>query len=89
MWHGQNASTLFAIVADGAGGHGGGAEASAAAIATARAAWEPFGQNASAPPDPRTFLDTWILDAHRAVNTAANALPGTTRAAVAACLVAN
>lgn len=64
VWENWKEGTLFAVVADGAGGHGGGAEASSAAVAEAGKCWEiwPAQENSA------DFLANWLARAHEAVN---------------------
>jgi PPM family protein phosphatase len=64
VWPDAHGSTLFAVVADGAGGHGGGAEASTAAIGEAKRQWE----NRSKDEASTEFLRSWMAHAHEAVN---------------------
>lgn len=64
VWLDAHGSTLFAVVADGAGGHGGGAEASTAAIGEAKRQWE----NRSKDEASTEFLRSWMAHAHEAVN---------------------
>lgn len=64
VWQDNQGSTLFAVVADGAGGHGGGAEASTAAIGEAKRQWE----NRSKDEATTEFLRSWMGHAHEAVN---------------------
>jgi serine/threonine protein phosphatase PrpC len=64
VWEKWDEGTLFAVVADGAGGHGGGAEASSAAVDQAAKCWEAWdGQENTA-----DFLANWMASAHEAVN---------------------
>ena len=64
VWEKKDDRTLFAVVADGAGGHGGGAEASTAAVAEAETCWQAWTGQGSAP----EFLAAWLSKAHDAVN---------------------
>jgi PPM family protein phosphatase len=64
VWRNDHGTTLFAVVADGAGGHGGGAEASTAAIAEAERQWK----DRSKDEDATEFLRTWMSSAHETVN---------------------
>lgn len=82
-WSDSAGKQLFAVVADGAGGHGGGAEASKATIASAAQTWEkrPVGDLA----DPAAFLVQWMQDAHLAVNEASAKIHRSARAVVVAC----
>lgn len=64
FWESNDGGTLFAVVADGAGGHGGGTEASHAAVAEAGKCWEQW-TNDGNPPE---FLADWMRKAHDAVN---------------------
>jgi serine/threonine protein phosphatase PrpC len=64
FWEKKDDGVLFAVVADGAGGHGGGAEASTAAVAEAEKCWQVWtGQGSAA-----EFLADWMRKAHDAVN---------------------
>lgn len=63
-WQTPDSENLFAIVADGAGGHGGGAEASAAAVEAAAAKWAAR----DSLKDGAAFLTEWMSAAHDAVN---------------------
>ena len=74
-------SEHFIVVIDGAGGHGGGAEAAEAAIKAAAQAW-----NRNEHPDPADFLKSWMETAHDAVNQAGKAIQRSARAVVVACL---
>ena len=82
-WSDASGTRLFAVVADGAGGHGGGADASQAAIDSAARTWEkrPAGYLA----EPAAFLAKWMMDAHLAVNEAAARIRRSARAVVVAC----
>lgn len=71
----------FVVVIDGAGGHGGGAEAAEAALRNAESAWKT--KNHGAPED---FLKTWMETAHEAVNHAGKAIRRSARAVAVACL---
>jgi serine/threonine protein phosphatase PrpC len=71
----------FAVVIDGAGGHGGGAEAAEAALQAAEAAWK---SNRTENPDQ--FLKDLITSAHEKVNRAGNEIQRSARAVVVACL---
>jgi len=82
-WFDASGTHLFAIVADGAGGHGGGADASQAAIASAAKTWEKKPVEYLA--DPADFLAKWMLDAHLAVNEAAARVRRSARSVVVAC----
>lgn len=64
VWENRDQGTLFAVVADGAGGHGGGAEASSAAVAEAGKCWEAW----AARENTADFLTDWLARAHKAVN---------------------
>lgn len=64
FWEKKDDGILFAVVTDGAGGHGGGAEASTAAVAEAEKCWQAWtGQGGAA-----EFLANWLSKAHDAVN---------------------
>lgn len=82
-WFEADGGHLFAVVADGAGGHGGGSVASQAAIAAAEAAWN--SGHSSAPRDPERFLADWLAQAHTAVNDAAAEIHRSARSVVVAC----
>lgn len=64
VWEKKDDGILFAVVADGAGGHGGGAEASTAAVAEAEKCWGTWIGQGSTP----EFLADWMSKAHDAVN---------------------
>lgn len=83
-WTDPGSGRLFAVVADGAGGHGGGAEASQAAIASSAKLWQQ--SSADAFGDPEAFLTEWMKQAHVAVNEAAAKIHRSARAVVVACL---
>ena len=83
-WSDPSGKQLFAVVADGAGGHGGGAEASKAAIDRAAQTWEKITTSDLA--DPAGFLAQWMKDAHLAVNEASAKIHHSARAVVVACL---
>jgi serine/threonine protein phosphatase PrpC len=82
-WMDPAAHQLFAVVADGAGGHGGGAEASKAVIASAAETWRKIA--GSAPLDPAGFLAQWMKEAHLAVNVASEKIHKSARSVVVAC----
>lgn len=82
-WSDPAGKRLFAVVADGAGGHGGGAEASTATIASAARTWEKI--PASDLADPAAFLAQWMQDAHLAVNEASAKIHRSARSVVVAC----
>ncbi len=83
-WFDASHERLFAVVADGAGGHGGGAEAALATIESSAAFWKKSSATAfDAPPD---FLSAWMENAHQAVNEAAAKIQRNARAVVVACL---
>jgi len=82
-WLDTAGTRLFAVVADGAGGHGGGADASRAAIASAAKAWEKSPTSELANPD--AFLAKWMAEAHRAVNEESARIRRSARAVVVAC----
>ena len=82
-WFDPAGKQLFAVVADGAGGHGGGAEASKATIASAARTWEEI--PASGLAAPAAFLAQWMQDAHLAVNEASAKIHRSARAVVVAC----
>ena len=82
-WFDASEACLFAVVADGAGGHGGGAEASQAAINSAAKAWEK--RPAAYQADPAAFLANWMRDAHLAVNESATRVRRSARSVVVAC----
>ena len=83
-WFDPENGRLFAVVADGAGGHGGGAEASQAAITCSAKVWQQ--SSADALVDPEAFLTEWMERAHAAVNEAAAKIHRSARAVVVACL---
>lgn len=83
-WFDPDSGRLFAVVADGAGGHGGGAEASQAAITSSAKFWEQ--SSAIAFKDPEAFLTEWMKQAHDAVNEAAAKVHRSARAVVVACV---
>lgn len=83
-WLDASGERLFAVVADGAGGHGGGAEASQAAIEYSAKAWQKA--TASAVADPEAFLSKWMKEAHLAVNEASAKIHRSARSVVVACL---
>lgn len=83
-WTELDGSGLFAVVADGAGGHGGGAEASQAAVESSAETWKQSAGNAFA--DPEAFLANWMMQAHLAVNVAAAKVHRSARSVVVACL---
>ena len=83
-WFDTDGKRLFAVVADGAGGHGGGAEASRAAIEFSAKFWQqPSGTVLE---DPEAFLCEWMSQAHAAVNVAAAKIHRSARSVVVACL---
>lgn len=73
--------THFAVVIDGAGGHGGGAEAAEAALRAAETAWK-----SKRTGSPKDFLSAWMETAHDAVNEAGKAIQRSARAVAVACL---
>jgi serine/threonine protein phosphatase PrpC len=75
---------LFAVVADGAGGHGGGAEASQAALESSAKTWKLSSDKAFS--EPEAFLTKWMEVAHLAVNEAAAKIHRSARSVVVACL---
>jgi serine/threonine protein phosphatase PrpC len=83
-WFDTAGKQLFAVVADGAGGHGGGADAARAAVTSAAQAWEKCPVSDLAEPD--AFLAKWMADAHRAVNEESALIRRSARAVVVACL---
>lgn len=84
-WTDVAGNRLFAVVADGAGGHGGGAEASKAAIDSSARVWEQSSANHFS--DPEAFLAEWMKRAHLAVNEASAKIHCSARAVVVACLI--
>jgi len=64
-WSTADATRIFVVVADGAGGHGGGAEASATAVAEAGRRLSEVGRIE----DAGQFLGEWMLGAHEAVKS--------------------
>lgn len=83
-WFDSAGTWLFAVVADGAGGHGGGADASKAAIASAALTWGKTSGGDLAEPD--AFLAKWMKDAHLAVNEASAKIKRSARTVAVACL---
>jgi len=83
-WFDAERKRLFAVVADGAGGHGGGAEASRAAIESSGKTWQE--SDGGAFTDPDGFLSAWMMQAHLAVNEAAAKIQRSARSVVVACL---
>lgn len=83
-WFDSGSGRLFAVVADGAGGHGGGAEASQAAIESSAKVWNEATTDSFA--DPTVFLTEWMGKAHVAVNEASAKIQRSARAVVVACL---
>ena len=82
--HWADNARVFAVVADGAGGHGGGADASRAAIASAAKTWElPTTRDLA---DPAKFLATWMTVAHQAVIDESARIKRSARTVVVACL---
>jgi serine/threonine protein phosphatase PrpC len=79
-WHDAKSKSLFAVVADGAGGHGGGSDASQAAIESSAKTWR------QAQPDslrnPESFLTNWMQKAHLAVNEASEKINRSARTTV-------
>jgi serine/threonine protein phosphatase PrpC len=84
-WFDAKHKRLFAVVADGAGGHGGGAEASQAAIEFSAKFWQQ--SSGGTFEDPEAFLTEWMKQAHLAVNEAAAKIHRSARSVVVACLV--
>jgi len=66
-WENREGHYSFAVVADGAGGHGGGAEASASVVSEAERCWAEFGRDA----DIRDFMERWFLQAHAGIKKGA------------------
>jgi PPM family protein phosphatase len=83
-WFDADQRRLFAVVADGAGGHGGGAEASQAAVCSAESTWAELAGGIEA---PQCFLREWMILAHQAVNEAAAKVQRSARTVVVACIV--
>ena len=83
-WLDASGERLFTVVADGAGGHGGGAEASQAAIEYSAKAWQKA--SAGAISNPEAFLSEWMKGAHLAVNEASAKIHRSARSVVVACL---
>ena len=82
--HWADNARVFAVVADGAGGHGGGADASRAAIASAANTWaQPSTRDIA---DPDAFLATWMAAAHQAVIEESSRIRRSARTVVVACL---
>ena len=82
-WSDPSGARLFAVVADGAGGHGGGAEASKAAVDSAALNWGKSSGSDLA--EPAAFLAQWMKDAHLAVIEASAKLQRSGRSVVVAC----
>jgi len=83
-WLHPGGGSVFAIVADGAGGHGGGGQASLAAIQCAEKHWK---SGIAKSKNPNERLATWMADAHAAVNQNSPGTPDRSgRAAVVAVL---
>jgi PPM family protein phosphatase len=81
-WFDPDHKRLFTVVADGAGGHGGGKEAAQASIASAARVW----QQDTADRNPAELLAYWMAEAHREVNEAAAKIHRSARTVVVACL---
>jgi len=81
-WTGSGGA-VFSVVIDGAGGHGGGAEAAQAALDEAERFWGEEGGQVS---DGEEFLERWMLSAHDAVNREAARIARPARAVVVAML---
>jgi PPM family protein phosphatase len=84
-WSDPSGARLFAVVADGAGGHGGGAEASKAAVDSAALSWGK--SSGSDPAEPAAFLAQWMKDAHLAVIEASAKIQRSGRSVVVACFI--
>lgn len=84
-WYDAACNIFFAVVADGAGGHGGGADASQAAIESSAKTWS------QATPDslenPQSFLANWMQQAHIAVNEASEKINRSARTTVVGCVL--
>jgi serine/threonine protein phosphatase PrpC len=84
-WYDAACNTLLTVVADGAGGHGGGADASQAAIESSAKTWS------QATPDslenPESFLTNWMHQAHIAVNEASKKIKHSARTTVVGCVL--
>jgi hypothetical protein len=80
IWTGPGGA-VFSVVIDGAGGHGGGAEAAQAALDEAERHWREAAGNIS---DGGEFLDGWMLSAHEAVNREAERIARPARAVAVA-----
>jgi serine/threonine protein phosphatase PrpC len=63
-WHGGDDGPLLAVVADGLGGQGGGAEAARAVVDAAEKLWF---DDCSPESCPESFLERWLYAAHLAV----------------------
>jgi serine/threonine protein phosphatase PrpC len=83
-WFDAKHKRLFAVVADGAGGHGGGAEAAQAALESSAKTWKLSSDKAFS--EPEAFLTKWMEVAHLAVNEAAAKIHRSARSVVVACL---
>lgn len=83
QWSDPSGTRLFAVVADGAGGHGGGADASKAAVDSAALNWgKSLGSDLA---EPAAFLAQWMKDAHLAVIEASAKIQRSGRSVVVAC----
>ena len=85
QWSDPSGTRLFAVVADGAGGHGGGADASKAAVDSAALNWGKSSGSDLA--EPAAFLAQWMKDAHLAVIEASAKLQRSGRSVVVACFI--
>ena len=84
-WENVDENITFVVVADGAGGHGGGAEASCAAVETAERLWKENIDQAIE--SPERFLDEWMSQAHAKVNKVGAEIHHSARAVVVACII--
>lgn len=83
-WFDAAGTRVFAVVTDGAGGHGGGADAARATLAAAAKSWAQCSTGDL--PNPDVFLTKWMTAAHRAVNEESARIRRSARAVVVACL---
>ena len=84
-WYDAACNTLLAVVADGAGGHGGGADASQAAIGSSAKTWSQATHDSLE--NPESFLTNWMHQAHIAVNEASEKIKQSARTTVVGCVL--